>query len=112
MKETSIVEIKVKCGRCGNSAILRAVLGKYETSQEVFWVCDRCGAKKTAIVKKTEKEQEKEEERDTKTRYRIDRQGRKISIDDRGNQEESIFSIQTGRIKKKEVPYKSYAEKI
>jgi len=111
MKNDSKIEVKIKCGSCSNSDILTTILSPYENSKQLSWTCSECGMKKTIIIKKAEKEVEKEKDVVSSLRYKMDKDGKKIVLDDMGNPlEKKIITIQ--KRKEKELMHGNEVEEI
>ena len=100
--DSSVVEAEIKCTVCNCRDVLYLRLGKNQMSTSANWTCPDCHATRTIVVKKAEPAETKEQEKEPVKNY-IEKDGRRIQVDDNGDPiEKSEHFMITAPKKKKE----------
>jgi transposase-like protein len=98
----SKLEVDIQCGRCNRKDILHVNLYKNQVAIGQEWICPNCGTKKVLTIKRKEKEEVKETEERVVTRYRYDKDGKRIEEGSEKKEPNEKFIIKAPKKESKE----------
>lgn len=78
MEIESKIEANIKCGRCSKQDIISVDLYQHQDSVTKEWVCPICSTKKILTIRRKKNEETKEHDEKIVTKYRYDRDGKRI----------------------------------
>lgn len=99
----TVVETKIRCASCNYMDVLYMRLEKNQTATNATWTCPDCHFVRTVTVRRKEYEETKEEDIEPVKNY-IERDGKRIQVDENGDpiKKSEQFRITTPRKKKEE----------
>ena len=99
----TVVEAEIKCVTCNCKDILYLRLEKNQMSTSAIWACPDCHNVRNITVRKVEPKQSKEENEEPVKNY-IEKDGRRIQVDENGDPlvKSEHYKITTPKKKPKE----------
>ena len=99
----TVVKAEIKCVSCNYKDILYLRLEKNQVSTTARWTCPDCRAERTITVQKAEPRETKEVNEEPAKNY-IERDGRRIQVDENGEpiEKSEQFRITTPKKKSRE----------
>jgi len=101
----TVVEVKIICAICGNIVLRNLKLEKNQESATTSWECPDCHAQRIVTVRKKEAEESIEEEKEPIKNF-IEKDGRRIQVDENGDpiEKSGAFMITTPKRKERKTP--------